>query len=109
MKIFLQLIFTFSIIINQILSDKLLIFNKTDSTEFSKVSNYQINLKKFKENFEKINKHGYIIIETIVDVTSQCSIENNVNKNKIKKGILPQTNKNLHKLKQSPKTPNFGI
>ena len=67
-------------LIKFILNEKLLLFNKTDSTEFAKVSNYEIELKKFKETFEKINKHGYIIIESIVDVTNKCNIENNVNK-----------------------------
>jgi hypothetical protein len=61
-----------------VLSERLLMFNKTESIEFSKVFDYEIKLKLFKENFEKINKHGYLIIESIVDVTNQCVNENMV-------------------------------
>jgi hypothetical protein len=71
-------LFLININIRFILSEKLLMFNKTESIEFSKLLDYEIKLSLFKENFDKINKHGYIIIESIVHVSSQCVNENMV-------------------------------
>jgi len=72
MKILLKIAFAI-LIFNVCYSEKIIMFNNTDSIEFAKITEYNINLSDFKNKIQKnILENSYLTIQVNVGIDKNC-------------------------------------